>query len=790
MSQPLLDFISSIRLADTYEEERFIIKSEQADMRTYIRECDPELRPRIVCKMVFLSALGENVAYGQMEVLTLMSSDIYSYKRIGYMAAGVLIDEGSEIAVLLTHTLLKDLRSTNFRVQCLALSLLANLGTQEMCQSLVTEVQRLIETQTSCVMKRAAMAAVRIVKHIPELAETFKPSIQQLLKHGSHSVVASAINLMEQMILSQPDMRKSYGKYQAAFTKILRQLSQSKASREFLFSVFNDPFLQTRILRILSVIKKPSDDLDEVLESIVTGVDIKRNTGRAILFQAVETIVATAKKPALRGLAFSQIGRLFKFREANVLYSALSVFSRVLYSGHEIVDRTSGDSIALQRYKSLVVQCLSHRDSSIRRRALDVVSALVDSNNVQTLIPEVIDYIKFADSEFRIELVAKIFTAIQRFSPDVQFNFNMTHRMLIENGNYVGNDLITTFSKMLTNTPSIQPYAVQQLLLSMANHSDNQTLVQVAVWAVGEFAQEEFDSYDNMKKLMSMPHTTSQTKGIIIIAMGKLAVRFNHKQDTIDFLNTNFINDISLDVQQRAGEMVTLLGKDNICNEVLAPVEMKKQDEKAQIVTSQQVASNPSENQNPAASIQTGDNNNNDVVKDLLDLNDSSATSPQTQNSSLKELLGIMDNNPTSSTNNAAAPGTGGSDAKAEAKSKIKPFPGSVVAFEMQDYIVYFEVRKNPQNKNQMAIRVSTFNLSNSPLNNFAMKFGVPVGWVLQAQQPSSNVLAPVGGAPIIQQIMLNTQSGTPLMMKILISYLYGSQPINETAEVNQNIFN
>lgn len=780
MTQGLPDFIASIRLADSIEEEKLLIKSEQADLRTYIRECDPELRPRVVAKLVFLSNLGENVAYGQMEVLTLMSCDQFSYKRIGYMAAGVLIDEGSEITVLLTHTLLKDLRSPNFRIQCLALSLIANLGTAEMCQSLASEVQRLAESQMSCVMKRAAMAALRIVKHVPELVETFKPTIQKLLKHGSHSVVASAIHLMEQMIIAQPELRKTYSRYQSAFTKILKQLSQTKASREFLFSVFNDPFLQTRIMKILAQIQKPTDELDDALESIVTGVDIRRNTGRAILFQAVETIVATAKKPALRGLAFSQIGRLFKFREANVLYSALSVFSRVLYSGHEIVDRTSGDSIALQRYKSLVVQCLSHRDSSIRRRALDVVSALVDSNNVETLIPEIIDYIKFADSEFRIELVAKIFTAVQRFSPNVQFNFNMTHRMLIDNGNYVGNDLITTFSRILTYTPSIQQYAVKQLMMSMANHSENQTLVQVATWAIGEFTSEELDSYDNMKKLMTMPHTTSQTKGYIITAMGKLAVRFNHKQDTIDFLNANFTNDISLDVQQRAGEMVTLLKKDSICAEVLAPVESKKQDEKATILSSTQ---NQSGNQNNSVAIQI--ENTNNTVKDLLDLGDSTTTTTtttsQNQNSTLKELLGIMDNSGTTNANteNSESP-----------KSKIKPFPGSVVAFEKTDYIVYFEIRKNPANPKQIAIRVSTFNLGNSPFNNFAMKFGVPVGWVLQAQPPSSTVLEPVGGKPIIQQIMLNSQSNTPLMMKILISYLYGSQPISENAEVNQSIFN
>lgn len=764
MTSPLSEFIAAVRLAENNEEEKFLIKSEQADMRTYIRECDPDLRPRIISKMVFLSILGENVAYGQMEVLTLMSSDIFSYKRIGYMAAGVLLDESSEITVLLTHTLLKDLKSTNYRIQCLALSLLANLGTTEMCQTLATEVQRLIETDTSSVMKRAAMAALRIVKHIPELAESFKPSIQRLLKHGSHSVVIAAINLMSQIISSQPELRTQYTKYHSAFVKILRQLCLQKASREFQFSVFNDPFLQIRIMKILSLLQKPTDDLDLMLESIVTGVDIKRNTARALLFQAVETIVSTAKQPALRGLAFSQVGRLFKFKEANVLYSALSVFSRVLYSGHEIVDRTSGDSIALQRYKSLIVKCLNHRDSSIRRRALDVISALVDQNNAETLIPEVIEYIKYADSEFRIELVAKVFTAIQRFAPTPRWNFDIIHQLLIENGNYVSTDLITTFSKILIHCPSIQQYAVTRLSVSMMNHNENQPLVQVASWTIGEFAQEELDHFDNLKRLLSLPHSTSQTQGYIIIALSKLSVRFNHKEEIIEFLRQNYINDISLDIQQRVNEMISLLSNNNICNQVLSPVESKAEGEKAVIVTD------------------TYDNQRQEESSpqiDLLDLGTPTTTESK-ENSALKDLLSLYDASNTTQVNQ---------NQPVDNKSKIKPFPGSVVAFEKQDYIVYFEVRKNPQNKKQMAIRVSAFNLGNSPFNNFALKFGVPIGWSLQAQSPSSTVLEPVGGAPIVQQIMLSTQTDSPLMMKILVSYLYGSQPITENGNVNQNVF-
>ena len=767
MTQDLNEFISSVRLADSIEHEKFLIKSEQADIRSYIRNCDPTIRPRIVAKLLFLNILGENVSYGQMEIITLMNHDRFSHKRIGYVAAAATLDEASELTVLLTHTVTKDLESPNVKIQCLALAFVANMGSVDLCQACVTHVVKLTTSSNPTVMKKSAMAACRIVQRIPELADSFKQSVGRLLKHGAHGVVIAAINLMENSIKAQPEMRSGWMRYASAFTKILRQLNQSKASREFAFTVFNDPFLQVRLMKILAILNKPSDDLDDVLELITTGTDIRRNTGRTLLFQAVNTIVATAKKPSLRGLAFSQIGRLLQYKEANVLYSALSAYSQVLYSGREIVGRTTGDTIALQRYKSLVVKCLSHRDGSIRRRALDVISALVDEKNVESLIPEVLDYIKLADSEFRIELVAKIFSAIQRFAPNPKWNFDMVHRILIENGNYVGSDILISFCKLISKSSELQNYAVTQLSSSMINFCDTQVLMQVTAWVLGEFSRKDDSSFDSLKRIMKMPQTTPITVGYIITALAKLAVRFGKQSTLINDLKSLY-SSFDLDVQQRAYEISSILKNDPQAPEIFAPTSNLDESQNQQTLVV-----DDENNQNDK------DNNDDDLLLLIDDPNPSSKPIQQNTNnkehSALEDLLTLtIPSNTTPSTNELP---------------QIKPPPGALEALRTPDYVIFFEIRKNPQNQKNIAIRASIFNLGKIALKNFGIKYGVPYGWMLQTQPPSSTTLEPIGGAPILQQIILLTQTDTPLMMKTQITYVYGSQPIVENGQINP-IFN
>ena len=58
------------------------------------------------------------------------------------------------------------------------------------------------------------------------------------------------------------------------------------------------------------------------------------------------------------------------------------------------------------------------------RRALDLVYALVNENNIQSLTKELLDYLQVADAEFKPDLTAKIAALVQRFAPDKRWHFD------------------------------------------------------------------------------------------------------------------------------------------------------------------------------------------------------------------------------------------------------------------------------------------------------------------------------------------------------------------------------
>lgn len=748
MSQTTQAFIKAILVAPSIEEERVLISNELANMRTFIKDCHDQYKPRIINKLLYLTMLGHETAWAQMDVISLMTHERISYKRIGYLAAMTLFDEYNERIVLLTATVQRDLQSMTPEVQKMALTLICNICTPEMGQSLVTDVIKLADNLDPLVKKCVGMALASILRKAPETAEQIRPIVAPFLNHGSHCVVNAGISVALEMLKIDPSLAEPWNQFSVPFTKILKTLFETRPAQEFTYGIFNDPFLQIKIMQILSSLKSPSDELDDVLSSIATGVDVQRNTGRSLLLQAVQTIGQAAKKPSLRSLAFNQVGRLFTFPQPNILYSALSMFSRVLYSEHQIIDRSSSDSLVLQRYKSQVVHCLDHRDPSIRRRALDVVAALVDETNVETLIPEIMSYLKLADGDFRTELVAKVFAAIQRFAPSIKWNFDTVLKILRESGSYVGNDVITSFCKLIAQNVDLRSHAIHELSIALSSDQDTQPLVQVAAWAIGEFQEEPSDTIDVMISLTKMPQTTSETKGYLITAISKLAIRFNQVELVGNELSSLAKNN-DLEIQQRAGEMMRILAKPNISEEILAPVEVD-------VVESEHKIGESGETSSP---IQQAD-----------DVNDLLAFDEPAKNETAADLLG------------------GETTTQEPPKPKpqdIQPPPGAVEAMRTSDYVVFFELQKNAMNPRQLAIRSTVFNLGEVPLTNFLIQYGVPQGWAIMVQPPSSNVLEAIGGQPIVQVMMLENRGPNPLMMMTHTSFMYRSQPLKETGKIN-----
>lgn len=145
----LREVIKQIRQCKTAAEERGVVYKESALIRNAFKEKECEHRNRNIAKLLFFNLLGYPTQFGQVECIKLVSAPSYTEKRIGYLGISQLLDESSDILMMVTNQIKKDLNSKETFIVALGLTAIAECSTEEMCRELYPEVQKLMKSPSS-----------------------------------------------------------------------------------------------------------------------------------------------------------------------------------------------------------------------------------------------------------------------------------------------------------------------------------------------------------------------------------------------------------------------------------------------------------------------------------------------------------------------------------------------------------------------------------------------------------------------------------------------------------------
>jgi AP-1 complex subunit gamma-1 len=113
----------------------------------------------------------------------------------------------------------------------------------------------------------------------------------------------------------------------------------------------------------------------------------------------------------LRVLAVNILGRFLLNKENNIQYVALTTLCNIV----------SRDIESVGRHRTTIVACLSSADSSLRRRALDLVYALTNKGNAREMAGHMINYAVIAEPEERAVVCARVTSAVRRFAPSMRW---------------------------------------------------------------------------------------------------------------------------------------------------------------------------------------------------------------------------------------------------------------------------------------------------------------------------------------------------------------------------------
>ena len=318
-------------------------------IRTAFKENNVSYRHRNVAKLLFIHMLGYPSHFGQMECLKLIASPNFPEKRIGYLALMLLLDEKTEVLQLVTNSLKNDLQHSNQFIAGLSLTSVGNLATADMGRMLAPDIDRHLKSGNPYLRKKACLTMVRVFKRVPELIEDFVDKVIGLLKDRSHGVLITGVQLMTEIVELQPEHAPEFVRLVPSLVRLLRNLLNLGYSPEHDVAGITDPFLQVKLLKLLTLLGAESDDasdaMNDILAQVATNTETNRNAGNAILYECVKAIMTIKAESGLRVLAVNILGRFLLNRDNNIRYVAL----------HTLATVVSEDVTAVQRHRTTII---------------------------------------------------------------------------------------------------------------------------------------------------------------------------------------------------------------------------------------------------------------------------------------------------------------------------------------------------------------------------------------------------------------------------------------------------
>ncbi|GBE77945.1 Adaptor protein complex AP-2 alpha subunit [Sparassis latifolia] len=584
----LTQFIADIRGARVRELEEKRINKEMANIRKRFKDgnLDGYQKKKYVAKVIFTYILGYKVDVGHMEAVNLISSSKYSEKQIGYLAVTLLMHENSDFLRLVVNSIRKDLNENNEISNCLALHAIANVGGTEMAEALAEDVHRLLISPTSpnFVRKKAALTLLRLYRKHPDVipAAEWALRIVALMDDVDLGVVICVTSLV--MALAQDHLDAFAVCYQKAVDRLNRLVVEHEYSATYAYYKVPSPWLQVKLLRLLQYYPPTEDPtlrsiMHEVLQTVMNNCaepsrNVQHNNAQhAVLFEAISLAIHLDTNSPLVSTAAVLLARFISSKETNVRYLGLDTMAHL--AAH------TDNLDAIKKHQGTIILSLRDKDISVRRRALDLLYSMCDTDNSELIVGELLRYLKVADYGLREEMVLKIAILTEKYASTYKWYVDTILELLSAAGDHVGEEVWYRVVQIVTNTDDLQAYAAKVVFEYLKSPSSHESLVKVGGYILGEYGHlianepgyspaEQFQVLHSKSQFCAAP-----TRALLLSTYIKWVNVFPEIKPQLLNVFERYRHVLDVDLQQRACEFYALASRSdddellqNVCEEI------------------------------------------------------------------------------------------------------------------------------------------------------------------------------------------------------------------------------
>ncbi|RZB38732.1 Adaptin N and/or BLVR domain containing protein [Asbolus verrucosus] len=476
----LTDLVRGIR--NNKENEAKYISQCMEDIKQELRQDNLSVKSNAIAKLTYLQMLGYDISWAGFNIIEVMSSSKFTLKRIGYLAASQSFHCDSELLMLTTNMIRKELNSQNQYEAGLALTSLSCYISMDLARDLSNDILTLLSSTKPYIRKKAVLMMYKVFLKYPEALRPAFPKLKEKLEDPDPGVQSAAVNVVCELARKNP---KNYLSLAPVFFKLMTTSTNN--------------WMLIKIIKLFGALTPLEPRLGKKLIEPLTNL-IHSTSAMSLLYECINTVIAVLisissgmpNHAASIQLCVQKLRILIEDSDQNLKYLGLLAMSKIL--------KTHPKSV--QAHKDLILQCLEDKDESIRLRALDLLYGMVSKKNLMEIVKKLMVHMDKAEGTiYRDELLSKIILICSQNNYQFITNFEWYITVLVELaqmefGSKQGHVIGAQLMDVCIRVQAIRPFAVSEMaqLLEVYSSTSQFTIMQevlyAAAWLCGEFAGE------------------------------------------------------------------------------------------------------------------------------------------------------------------------------------------------------------------------------------------------------------------------------------------------------------
>ncbi|XP_070155327.1 AP-3 complex subunit delta-1 isoform X1 [Polyergus mexicanus] len=489
----LTDLVRGIR--NNKENEAKYIAQCIEEIKQELRQDNVAVKANAVAKLTYLQMLGYDISWAGFNIIEVMSSAKFTYKRIGYLAASQSFHADIELLMLTTNMIRKDLNSQNQYDAGLALSGLSCFISPDLARDLVHDIMTLLTSTKPYLRKKAVLMMYKVFLRFPEALRPAFPRLKEKLEDPDSGVQSAAVNVVCELARKNP---KNYLSLAPVFFKLMTTSTNN--------------WMLIKIIKLFGALTPLEPRLGKKLIEPLTNL-IHSTSAMSLLYECINTVIAVLisissgmpnHSDSIQ-LCVQKLRILIEDSDQNLKYLGLLAMSKIL--------KTHPKSV--QAHKDLIMQCLDDKDESIRLRALDLLYGMVSKKNLMEIVKKLMVHMDKAEgTTYRDELLSKIIQICSQNNYQFITYFEWYISVLVEltrmEGTKHGSLVATQLLDVAIRVQAIRKYAVQQCALLLENsylltgqpRATMSEVLYAAAWICGEFSSELEDPLATLQSML------------------------------------------------------------------------------------------------------------------------------------------------------------------------------------------------------------------------------------------------------------------------------------------------